>query len=874
MNMKNLKKIVKFVFILSISFLLLNSCKKKKDEEEPRQKIEINEQTKVMPVSSREHIESISPDTYTFVFNGTDDFINGLEVGNILVDGISEKAPYGYLRKITKITENKSNKQFQTELVTLPEAVPSGSIAFSTGSLKISDIKSMTLAKGVKLNMNKDPNFTAFDFTYEKVMVDPDNPERKVSISGKTTLELDFFFNFDWAWDIDACPTVGDPSNGVCIDIKLFETGVEITQSGSISIAAEVGANFEEEIILANFLFDPWAFSVGPVPVVILPKIKVILKANGEIVAIFSASASESFTGRLGVKYENDNFGPINDWVFNKDFVAPQLEINAKVEAHVGPQASLLFYGAAGPFINLTACDKFEGTLKGNGNWDLEFGVGIAAEIGIEVDLLGWDTDYIFYPPKILDVSNQFCLGYWSLLHLENESFDDQIYIAYPTDGSGVSKDSDVTILTEFTGQTPDEVQFFIDGILLGSDTDEPFEYIWNTTDYTLGAHAILVKEFAGGDEISSDEANVVIENAHWVIEDMISIMSQSSNFTRFHSMSFKGSNRWISGTYADDEYNICGFTNSVGFIWYSSDNGNTWEEIYTYTHEGGVCYDRIPTIYFVNDNTGYLIRHGSGWNYPRLWKTTDGGYSWNVISGPYLSDFSVFENFYINNQGQIVGFSSKVHREGIVKVFDAGGTILEVANATLLGYRYNRSDLYGKGNTILAFDRTEAKYSVSHDGGNTWNNKSLPAMDFSTAVFLDDSFLTQEIGFISVRGGTYNREQPRILKTTDAANTWQVYDVVLPEGNNNRFEFIHFVSEQVGYAWGSEAIGGLTPIYSGIYKTIDGGQTWGRHYEIPELIIRNLDVVNKGGLFFNGASEGYAISNSAGHKIYHFTVD
>ena len=367
--MKILKELVKLVFILSISLSLFNSCKKKEEKEDEPQKIEINKQTKVMPAASREHIESIDPDTYTFIFSGTDEFINGLKVGNILVDGVSDKAPYGYLRKITVITDNKGSKQCQTELVTLPEAVPSGSIYFNTGNLKISDIKSMTLAEGVKLNTNKDPNFTVFDFTFEKVIVDPDNPDRKVTISGETALELDFFFNFDWAWDIEECPTVGDPSNGLCIDVKLFETGVDINQSGSIEIASEVGADFEESIDIATFIFDPWVFSVGPVPVVFLPKIKVILNANGEIVAVFSASVSEELTGKLGVKYENGSFGGINEWEFNKDFVAPQLEVNAVAEAHIGPQASLLLYGVAGPFVNLTACDKFEGSLNiGTGN--------------------------------------------------------------------------------------------------------------------------------------------------------------------------------------------------------------------------------------------------------------------------------------------------------------------------------------------------------------------------------------------------------------------------------------------------------------------------------------------------------------------------
>ena len=110
-----MKKILKLAFFFILVLSISNSCKKNEEEEEKPHAIEINEQTKVMPVESRQHITSIDPNTYTFTFNGSDNFINDLTVGNILVDSMSTLAPYGYLRKITAITENKGNKQIQTE---------------------------------------------------------------------------------------------------------------------------------------------------------------------------------------------------------------------------------------------------------------------------------------------------------------------------------------------------------------------------------------------------------------------------------------------------------------------------------------------------------------------------------------------------------------------------------------------------------------------------------------------------------------------------------------------------------------------------------------------------------------------------------------
>jgi len=192
-----MKKTLKLVVFLTLSLLISNSCKKKEEEEEQPHEIAVNEQTKVMPVESRQYITSIEPNTYTFTFNGSDNFINDLTVGNILVDSMSTLAPYGYLRKITAITEDKGNKQIQTELVTLTEAVPKGVIDFHTGNLKRSQVKSMILADGVKLIDNKDGKFDVFNFTYNKVMTDPSNSSRKITLSGETALSLDFFFNFD-----------------------------------------------------------------------------------------------------------------------------------------------------------------------------------------------------------------------------------------------------------------------------------------------------------------------------------------------------------------------------------------------------------------------------------------------------------------------------------------------------------------------------------------------------------------------------------------------------------------------------------------------------------------------------------------------------
>jgi len=83
------------------------------------------------------------------------------------------------------------------------------------------------------------------------------------------------------------------------------------------------------------------------------------------------------------------------------------------------------------------------------------------------------------------------------------------VTITNPEDGDIVS--GTVLITTDTYGV--DTVEFYIDGTLKYTDTSEPFQYAWDTTQYANGFHTILIKGYAAGVFKDDDQVTVIVRN-------------------------------------------------------------------------------------------------------------------------------------------------------------------------------------------------------------------------------------------------------------------------------------------------------------------------------------------------------------------------
>lgn len=832
-------KIFKFLTLLIITFGVLTipfACKKRIDDPDPEpqpDEVIVADETIVMDLETRAAIISIDTNDFTFRFSETD-LVANMKVGDILVDSASELAQYGYLRKIISIEDSKGEKTIHTEPVGLTEAVLQGSIDFKSGSLKMDQVDRMVLADGVSLSASRGTDFNVFSMDYEMEFADGDN---KLTIQGSTSLDMEVFFKFDWDYCILCLP----PD----VTIELFESGIEINQSASINVDSYYGASVIETIPFATFYFDPWTFTVGPIPIVFVPKVELFISVDGTVTAEFSTGASESFDGRLGTRYTSaDGWSMIKERTFNYDYFPPELDLSASIEAGVGPEVSLMLYGVAGPYTNVMACTKLEAELyTGTNNWDLDYKVGVKAGAGVKIDVLLFEDSW----------GDSICLFEQTLMHLENEPMETGVFFEKPIDGAWLSIGSEVQLEARVTGSTPSELEFMVDGLKIGALSSEPWVHIWNTSNSVLGEHELIVNDIIGGVVVDSDTITVQLVNAIWDVVDL-SAYGQSNetvNTDIFFSSETEG---WMSGGSA---YGL------GGYLLHTTDGGDSWDNIAPHN-----LFPRFDQILVMNEDE-FLMRTISGevltskhWN----------DITWTEPTQPPTGGLT-YENAEVNSialsaSGYLMATAKRYDEtEYSIRRAQAATDDYQPEGSTAIPYYYDdfptHPEVYFRNDFGIVYDIKDQNnplcqyIMISQDGGVSWESMQLNASgitredDIKAAFFIDESK-----GWLV---GRENQGYAVVLRTDDGGSTWEKF--VVEEAIN--FGSVWFVDNNKGYA-AVNAYDNLGYANNKLFHTQDGGVTW-EPVDISETIVPMKKV------FFKGPNLGFAVGQGA--DIYRYTV-
>ncbi len=814
--------------LIALAILAVVGCKKETEEPQPEPTptgdIIVADITKVVDEQTRQAIQSIDTSDFTFIFNGSSTVIDELAVGDILVDSTSDKAPYGYLRKVTSISVQKNGETtVTTEMASLTEAVKKGSIDFKTGSLTMAHLERYELAKGVTLKNHKNTDFSVFSLDYDHTF---ENENGSITISGYTDLDIDFFFDFDWDWEVLPYPRVF---------VKMFESGVQVEQSASVMCVSEAGAGINKDISLGKFYFTPWTFMVGPVPVVFVPQIELFLEMNGTITAVYTATVSESFNGRLGVKYTDENdWSRIASKTFDTDYAAPNLTAGANFEAHVGPEVALLLYGIAGPMANISGAAKVEASLvTGTQNWNLDLIVGSRAQVGIKIDLIGFSDSW---------TPGSFWLFEETVLHLDNEPFGNEIYIATPVDDQSYLIGDLINITASYTGETPDEVEFIIDYNTVYTDTEAPFEYVWDTEGVSDPRPVISVSSKINGVEIASDFIHINLVTPMWDHIDLSSLGLKDN--TNANDLFFNSTtNGWMT---VDGP--------GLGMLLHSSDAGVSWQEIYS---------SSIPLkkMTMFNDNEGIFL-DGDG----EVMYTDDGGhYLSELVYGPY--DRPSFQwnevfDFATNSNGEIIGVGKD---EGIPYFFRIHR--VNMADHTPLGHfdvpypnEYGAApNIVMNGNNGVLYnvfdeDNTDKSYFMTTtDGGVSWEGEDFNVV--TSNATLNDAYMPDETNIWIVGG---DADGAIVLISNNMGGNWTKVGLTgVPE-----FSSVYFTSQDIGYAtvkdWSDD-------FEAKLYKTQDGGHTW-------KPLIDTRGKYGMSNVFFLG--QDFGILCGKGNLVYRYSID
>ena len=192
-----------------------------------------------------------------------------------------------------------------------------------------------------------------------------------------------------------------NPTLNMAGDLGLFSiNSLETTLDFDVTVELEVSATVSSTLshsgeisLLGVPISMPFAFSVGPLPVWGAVQLDLLVgyevSVTGEIVA--TAGADIDYLLTIGAAYDSDDGwssifdeGGAGPSFFGPEFSA-QVQVNP-LRAYVKPEAAILLYNVAGPFISPQFALALYATLDPTGlDWNADF--ELSADLGLMIDL-------------------------------------------------------------------------------------------------------------------------------------------------------------------------------------------------------------------------------------------------------------------------------------------------------------------------------------------------------------------------------------------------------------------------------------------------------------------------------------------------------
>jgi len=113
--------------------------------------VKIPDTTKVLSETTIQHLSSISDDGAVFTFSEMTPELEALELGDVIVGGVTVLAPYGFLRKVTGVSADDGQVAIATDQATVEEAIEEGTIEIHK-TLTPGDVQGAMQMTGVALN--------------------------------------------------------------------------------------------------------------------------------------------------------------------------------------------------------------------------------------------------------------------------------------------------------------------------------------------------------------------------------------------------------------------------------------------------------------------------------------------------------------------------------------------------------------------------------------------------------------------------------------------------------------------------------------------------------------------------------------------------
>ncbi len=348
--------------------------------------------TKIIPQDHLSTIQEYDTLTGILTLDGTSDYTQEIEIGDIIIGQNNNTAPYGFLRRATAKTIQGSSIIFETEAAALMEAFESMDIS-EEHQLLPSELTDFELAPGV--HYLSDKNDRSFNVDLSAVMYDQDGnyntTNDQIKLEGNYSLTPRLFTEIVIsAWTLEK-----------------FETTIETDESVNLDLVASIEWQFGSKLVKKLAEFHCAAIPVGGV-VWIVPTLTIEAHIDGNLSVTVETGIDYTQELRYGFGWDNGSQYMISEGQKDFNYVPPQLSTEFNFEMGTSLGLSSRLYGVVGPYIKGEAGLIFQASLNPdpcdfNLNFFLDAILRAVAGISIDCHILGLDInkDWDLYTYRI-----------------------------------------------------------------------------------------------------------------------------------------------------------------------------------------------------------------------------------------------------------------------------------------------------------------------------------------------------------------------------------------------------------------------------------------------------------------------------------------
>lgn len=397
--------------LVAVALVLVAACSQTPPEDEqPYFEPVAHADTRVLDASARAALQSFDPEGGSVVLVGDD--LPELAVGNVIVSESAPGAPYGLLRRITAVDDSVPGRlELETEIASLDMALESGSL-YETFTLTPDDVVDVEYhVEGLRMFDPSDPEerlrlaavyggeveplalpSSFIGLTFDDLVihdVDGNLATKNDQVLFKGDLGINPIFDMGFALNCSYWCLQTNP-------YFKFEVGAQVIARLALDSKVPFGLNLNKTIPLATLTGTTITFSIGPVPIVIVPKFKLELRFDGSIGFSVTYEVQSDLTLKAGAQYKNGSWKDIS--ALEHAHVAQPVKADSFVEVVLraklkgAVRGELLFYGIVGIYAEIVPQMGLDVAYPRDPVWKLSAGIEVNA--GITIDAILFKKDW------------------------------------------------------------------------------------------------------------------------------------------------------------------------------------------------------------------------------------------------------------------------------------------------------------------------------------------------------------------------------------------------------------------------------------------------------------------------------------------------